>query len=433
MKVHESLFAVREHLVGTGWEETEVLYKRGRSRSLRITPEGEVAAFRQEEGWAVRAGERQRSFYYAASGLPRPDTVWPAADGAGLRLPSARPVPRWSPPSSLDAPLLSENEARGFFQAVGRELDTEVPGARLLSGHLEDGSSESQLLSSREVAAAVRHRAAWLRLTATGGGEDAVDLELAGREARQFSPAAVARRLADHLLIARKGAAPARDRGQFLLAPPVAIGLFAALSDLWVGDEAEENAAPYLDQRGRLGTRALTLIDDGRLAGGIFEAPVDGEGQPTREVTLVEEGAYRQPLLSWWQTPTEPARASGCVLRPGWRDLPRQGPTHLYLRPDGSTAVAALLGSLRRGYYLLALEGSVRRQADRFAAPVAGFAVDGGRPTGPIAGAWLTGTITALCNGLLGVARDLTFLPVGGGMVGSPTVLVHGVELRGRS
>ncbi|MEE8524690.1 MAG: metallopeptidase TldD-related protein [Thermoanaerobaculia bacterium] len=444
MKVHEALFAVREHLAGSGWEEIEVLYKRGRSRSLHVTAEAAVASFRQEEGWAVRAGERRRSFYFAASGLPRADTDWPAANGAGLRLPSARPVPSWSPPSSLDAPLLSENEARGFFEAVARELDAEVPGARLLSGHLEDGSSESQLLSSRDVASAVRHRAASLRITAAGdrvagppaAGDPAarrsVTLELCDRQARRFTPTAVARRLADHLLIARKGVAPTRDRGQFLLAPPVVVGLLAALSELWIGAGAKERIAPHLDQRGRLGTRALTLIDDGRLAGGTFEAPVDGEGQPTREVILVDQGAYRQPLLSWWQTAADPSRASGCVLRPGWRDLPRQGPTHLYLRPDGSTGVAALVSGLSRGYYLLALQGEVRRQADRFAAPVAGFAIDGGRPTGPIAGAWLTGTVSALLNGFLAVARDLTFSPVGGGLVGSPTALVRGVELRSR-
>jgi predicted Zn-dependent protease len=437
--MHEALFAVRESLAGSGWEEVEVLYKRGRSRTLYTTAEGEVASFRQEEGWAVRAGESRRSFYFAASGPPRADTAWPAANGAGLRLPSARPIPRWSPPSSLDAPLLSENEARGFFEAVARELDSEVPGARLLSGHVEDGSSESQLLSSRDVAAAVRHRAASLRVAASGdpgSGDPAarrgVTLELADREARRFTPTAVARRLADHLLIAQKGVAPTRDRGQFLLAPPVAVGLLAALADLWIGPGAEDRVVPHLDQRGRLGTRALTLIDDGRLAGGIFEAPVDGEGQPTREMTLVEEGAYRQPLLSWWQT-ADPSRVSGCVLRPGWRDLPRQGPTHLYVRPDETTGVASLLSGLSRGYYLLALEGEVRRQADRFAAPVAGFAIDAGRPTGPIAGAWLTGTVSALLHGIVAVARDLTFLPVGDGLVGSPSCFVRGVELRSGS
>ncbi len=435
MKVDESLFEVVDDLAGAGWEEVEAFSKRGRSRTLRYGPGGEVAAFRREQGWAVRAGDRRRSFYHAASGAPRPGGPWPEADGRGLRLPSARPIPRWSPPSSLDAPLVSENEAHGLFAAVARELASELPGARLIAGELEDGSSESQLLSSREVAAAVRHRGAYLRLEAVGpsvresAAGSGVTLVQVAREARRFTPTALARRLADRLLIAEKGVAPRRDRGEFLLAPPVAVGLLAALSPLWVGPGAERRAKAYLDRRGRLAAAAFTLIDDGRLAGGIAAAPVDGEGQPTREVVLVEEGGYRQPLLAWWQTAADPKRASGCVLRPGWRDLPRQSPTHLYLRPS-ATAVAALLGDLSRGYYLLDLDGEPRIDGDRFAAPVAGFAVERGAAIGSVAGAWLVGSIAAFLTGVVATGRDLTFLPCGSGLVGSPTVLVKGLELR---
>jgi predicted Zn-dependent protease len=436
VKVGEALFAVRDRLAGGGWEEVEVFHKRGRSRTLRYGPGGEVASFRQEEGWAVRAGDRHRSFFHAATGAPRPDVPWPEAGGGGLRLPSPRAIPRWSPPSSLDAPLVGESEAHGLFAAVGRELERELPGARLIAGELEDGSSESQLLSSREVAAAVRHRAAFLRLEAVGSGSGdgarrrSVALVQTVREARRFAPTSLARRLADRLLIAEQGSAPRRDRGEFLLAPPVAVGLLAALSELWIGPQAEDRAAALVDRRGRLASPAFTLIDDGRLAGGIFAAPVDGEGQPTREVVLVEEGGFRQPLLAWWQAPSDPQRASGCVLRPGWRDLPRQSPTHLYLRPEDSTSVASLVADLARGYYLLALDGEPRIDGDRFTAPVAGFAIDRGAATGSLTGAWLTGSIPALLTGVVAVARDLTFLPSASGLVGSPTVLVKGLELR---
>jgi PmbA protein len=434
VKVAEPLFAVLEELTRQGWEEVEVFHKRGRSRTVRYLHRAEATAFRQEEGWAVRAGDRRRSFLHAATGTPRPDAPWPDADGRGLRLPSARPIPAWTPPPSLDAPLLGESEALALFEVVARELDSELPGARLLGGHLDDGSSESQLLSSREVASVVRHRAAFLRLEAVGPtpGGKSVSFEVVGREARRFHPTTLARRLADRVAIAERGDAPARDRGEFLLAPPVAAGLMAALAGLWVGPEAEERTKALLDRGGRLGSDALTLIDDGRLPGGVFEAPADGEGQPTRAVTLVETGSFRQPLVAWWQSLENPRRGTGCALRPGWRDLPRPGPTHLYLDPDPGVGVAELLNGLSRGYYLLALDGPPRILDDhrRFAAPVAGFAIDGGRATGPVAGAWLVGSVSTFLRGILAAARDLTFLPAGGGLVGSPTIFVRGLELR---
>lgn len=418
------------------WREVEIYHKSGRSRSLRYSPRASFSTFHQEEGWAARVGDPRRSFFHSATGAPRPDTLWPEADGLGLRLPSAKLVPQWSPPVELDAPLIGENEAQAFFETLARELDTELPGARLMIGELDDGSSEAALLSSRQVSAHVRQRTATLYLEATGPTQrkKSVSLRLAAREARQFRPQILARRLADHLTILARGEAPRRDRGEILLAPEVMTHLLEALSGLWTGPDAVTRISPLVDRRGRVGSSALTLIDNGRLSGGILESPVDGEGQPTREIALFEQGLFRQPLLTWWQATPSNGRASGCSLRPGWRDLPRPGPTHLYLRCDPSVRVASLVEGLNRGYYLLDVEGGprVEESFERFAVPVRGFAIDGGKPTGSVSGAWLVGSVSSLLNGIMAVGRDLTFLPMRSGLFGSPTVLVKGLELRRR-
>ena len=435
MKVDEGIFEILATLDRQGWEEVEVFHKKGRSRTLAYTAYGDSSSLRQEEGWAMRAGDRRRSFFYAAAGAPRPDSAWPEADGYGLRLPSARPIPSWTAPSSLDVPLLGESEARGLFEGLARQLDNELPGARLLTGRLDDGSSESQLASSREIATRTRHRAASLLVEAVGPeGKRVATLEIAERDATRLSPTALASRLADLLLVAEKGSAPPRDRGDFLLAPAVSAALLAALRGLWMGPEATERVTALRGRRGRIGSRAFTLIEDGRLPGGILEAPVDGEGQPTREVVLVEEGDFRQPLLAWWQAVSDPKRASGCGSRPGWRDLPQPDATHLYLEPDPAIRAASLLEDLTRGYYLIAPSGAPRIEDGfrRFAIPVSGFDMAGGRPQGMVAGAWLVGSVATFLRGIVAKARDLSFTPIGSSMVGSPTLLVKGLELRQR-
>ena len=433
MSLGEGALEVHEALGRQGWPEVEVFHKRGRSRTLYLTPYGDATSLRQEEGWAVRAGDRRRSFFYAESGAPRPDAPWPEADGRGLRLPPARPVPSWTAPSSLDAPLLGESEARGLFTGLARALDDELPGARLLKGRLDDGSSESRLVSSRDVAVHVRQRAASVFLEAEApGGEYWTSLEVAERDARHLSPPALARRLADLLTVAEKGTSWPRDRGDFLLAPAVTASLLAAMRHLWLGPGAGEHISALRGRRGAIGSKALTLIDDGRLPGGVWETPVDGEGQPTREVVLIDEGMFRQPLIAWWQARSEPKRASGCVLRPGWRDLPRPGPSHLYLQPDRATRVASLLEGIARGYYLIGTSGTPRLEPgrDRFAMRVSGFAMSGGLARGAVAGAWLVGSVSAFLSGIVAKARDLSFTPIGRGMVGAPTLLVKGLELR---
>jgi hypothetical protein len=107
------------------------------------------------------------------------------------------------------------------------------------------------------------------------------------------------------------------------------------------------------------------------------------------------------------------------------------GPTHLYIRPQPQTSVAALLGAVARGYYLLDATGPGRFdcEGDRFSLPVCGFAVIGGRASAPVARAWLCGSLGGFLRGLEGVARDLVFLPLDG-LLGSPTLLVTGLEIR---
>ncbi|HTG31889.1 MAG TPA: metallopeptidase TldD-related protein [Thermoanaerobaculia bacterium] len=411
--------------------DAEVYVKRGRSRRLERTPVTETSSTSQERAWAVRAGNRRASFFAAATGDPSPAGPWPEpVTGHALELPEPEPVPAWTLPSDFDTPLTGEREGLKLLESLGRELEAELPKARLLRAVLEDGSSEAELANSRGLRALTRSRISTLYLEAAGPGSPAVtaSLYVAAREPRRFHPTALARRLADRLAVSAAGAPPARDSGDVLLAPGVAVRMVAGLLPLLVGPGP---GSRVIGARGRFASDRVTLIDNGRLAGGAFEAPVDGEGVPTREVVLVEEGVFRQPLLAWWQEGAAHGETSGCVRRSGWRDLPMPGPTHLYLKPEPKTPVAALLGAMLQGYYLIDATGPGRFDlaTDRFALPVCGFAVEAGRASAPVAKAWLCGGIGAFLKGIVGVGRDLTFHPLDG-MIGSPTLLATGLELR---
>jgi predicted Zn-dependent protease len=420
-------------LVRRGWPDAEALAKRGRSRRLELTAVTETSTFTQEHAWAVRAGHHRGAFFTAGTGEPRPDGPWPASSGRALRLPQPVPVPVWNEPSDFDAPLIGEREGLKLLEAIGKELATELPKARLLHAALEDGSSEGELANSRGLRAHTRSRIATLYLEAAGPGRPAptASLYLTAREARKFHPPALARRLADRLAVTAQGGPPQSETGEILLAPAVAARLLCGLLPLLAGPKATTAMGVLRDHRGRIGSPHLTLIDNGRLPGGAFEAAVDGEGMPTREVLLIDQGFFRQPLLTWWQAETTPGVPSGCTRRAGWRDLPAPGPTHLYLKPDPKTSVLALLGAVAQGYYLIDATGGARFDfaENTFALPVCGFAVESGRATAPITGAWLYGKISTFLQNIAGVGRDLAFHPLNG-MIGSPSLLVTGLEIR---
>ena len=429
--------AVLEALGRAGFEEAEVYLKRGRSRRVVHGPGVRAATFHEERGWAVRAATRRASMFASGTGSPTPDHPWPEPDGHPLRLPDpdvAGGGAPWNEPPDFESSLLGEGEALRLVEGVEERLAREVPGARLVAAVLEDGSSESEIANRRGVAARWRSRVALLHLEANRDGASAA-VDLAEREARRFNPRAVAQRLADRLTIAGAGAPaelPGRDRAPLILAPPLAARLLAALRPYLVGARAADRAAPLRDRRGRVASAAVTLIDDGRFPGGLLEAPVDGEGVPTREVVLVEAGVYRQPLLAWHEARPAEARASGCSRRASWRDLPAAGPTHLYLAPRRGAAVGDLLAEVARGYYLLDAAGpvSLDEETATLEVPVCGFTLQSGAAVAPVGSLVLSTGVGTLLHGVQAVARDLTFFPWDG-MIGSPTVLVTGVELRG--
>ena len=422
------LHSLRRWNLGDG----EVYLKNGRNRRLRRSLAGVEHQVVGEEGWAVRGGDRRASFFIAGTGQPEPEGPWPAPGGMPLQLPDPAPVLRWSEPKDLDAPLLTEIEAHTLLDAIVAALLEELPGARVDDAILEDGSSESTLVSSRGVRGHWRHRLAMLRLAASlpEAGVQAT-LEQAVRDAKRLQPRLLARALADRLAVRARGN-EAEEEGDLVLAPTVGARLLALLLPLLVGPEAIGRVAPLLDAEGRLGSPLLSIVDDGRLAGGLLACAVDGEGVPTRALPLVEAGVYRQPLLAWWQARGAGMPASGCSQRPSFRDPPRPGPSHLFVRPQEGVRPAALVGGLERGCYVLDVDGpgELDLAADRLRLPVCGFRIAGGAARGPFARSWLVGSVSGALRGVVGVARDLAFLPLLG-MIGSPTLRVTGLRLTG--
>lgn len=417
----------------------EVLLKKGRSRGCEIGPHGQVVSSSQEEGWAVRATNARASLASSGSGIPSPDIVWPEPDGQGLALPPAESVDEWQAPADLDSSLMSETESIGLLAGIERELLRELSGGRLLVGQLEEGTSETDIFSSSGIRASYRSRAASLYLQAVGPwpGSSSTSILLAEREMRRFQPLAVAKRLANRLLLQKDGTAPSRERGDLLIGPAVGVRLLVGLAPILIGSSAPKLAEAYRDRQGRIGSKCLTVIDNGRLPGGVLEAPVDGEGLPTREVVLIEKGDYRQALVGWELTKPRGGKGQGTGLvgnrrRESWRDLPKLGPSHLYLKPQPDISVASLLGSIARGHYVIEPVGAglFDFEADRFHLPVCGFEVQQGAATAPLSRVWIEGSIGSLLRGIQAVARDLCFEPIGG-MIGAPTILVSGLGLRG--
>jgi len=86
---------------------------------------------------------------------------------------------------------------------------------------------------------------------------------------------------------------------RIVLEPSVTVAFLAAISDLFSAVEVYKGLSLLKDKIGnRIGSECLTLIDDGRIYGGIGTSFCDDELVPTQRTVLVEDGILRSWLCN---------------------------------------------------------------------------------------------------------------------------------------
>jgi PmbA protein len=110
---------------------------------------------------------------------------------------------------------------------------------------------------------------------------------------------------------------------------------------------------------GRMGERIasdlVTVIDDGRLPGGLGSKPFDGEGLATRRNVLVQKGRLESWILDHYSARKLGLASTGSASR-GTGSAPRAGTTNLWLEP-GEKSLAELIAELDRGLLVTELIG----------------------------------------------------------------------------
>jgi PmbA protein len=110
---------------------------------------------------------------------------------------------------------------------------------------------------------------------------------------------------------------------------------------------------------GRLGERIaselVSVVDDGRLPGGLGSRPFDGEGLPTRRNVLLERGRLASWLLDAYSARKLGLASTGNASRSAG-SAPGVSSTNLWLEP-GTQAPEEILGSTERGFLVTSLFG----------------------------------------------------------------------------
>jgi PmbA protein len=154
----------------------------------------------------------------------------------------------------------------------------------------------------------------------------------------------------------------------------------------------------------RVGNERVTIVDDGRLRGGLGSAPFDGEGVPTRETVAIRAGVLETYLSdTYWGrrlgiASTGNASGGGAVAA-----------NNLYLLP-GTGTLDDLVASTERGVLVLDTIGFATEYASgTYSRGARGIYVEDGKPQYAIDEFTIASTFQQMLESVDGIAGDLRF------------------------
>ncbi|MDB5028504.1 MAG: pmbA, partial [Candidatus Eremiobacteraeota bacterium] len=171
----------------------------------------------------------------------------------------------------------------------------------------------------------------------------------------------------------------------------------------------------------RIGNERVTIVDDGRLRGGLGSSPFDGEGTPTRETVVVREGILQTYLSDvYW------GRRLG-IASTGNASGGGVGANNLFLAPGAGT-LDELVAATERGVLVLDTIGFATEHASgTYSRGARGIYIEDGSPRYAIEEFTIASSFGEMLQGIDRVAGDLRF----DGTVVSPSFRVAEMTISG--
>ncbi len=213
-----------------------------------------------------------------------------------------------------------------------------------------------------------------------------------------------------------------------ILHPSVAVDFLDILSGS-LSSESVQKQRSFLT--GKVGQNIVSglvdIIDDGTLPWGTGTKPVDDEGVPTMNKTLISEGILKGYIYNTYTAKKGGGTSTGNAVRGGFKSLPGVGVTNFFIKPSGSGSCKDLVSSLPKGILILGAMGvhTANPISGDFSVGISGLWIENGEPAYPIKEAVLSGNILDMFKKVEAVGSDLVFY----GNTGSPSLLTGDMDV----
>ncbi|HTW35924.1 MAG TPA: TldD/PmbA family protein [Rhizomicrobium sp.] len=169
----------------------------------------------------------------------------------------------------------------------------------------------------------------------------------------------------------------------------------------------------------------ITIIDDPHRLRGLRSKPFDGEGVRNHRTALIQGGVLKTWLLDCASAKQLGLQTTGHAAR-GTGGPPSPSTTNLYMEP-GKVEPRVLMEDIREGFYVTDLMGmGVNGVTGDYSRGAAGFFIENGRISYPVAGVTIAGNLKDMFRHLV-PANDLVFRYG----TNAPTLRVEGMTIAG--
>ena len=169
----------------------------------------------------------------------------------------------------------------------------------------------------------------------------------------------------------------------------------------------------------------IQIIDDPLIKRGLGSRPFDGEGLPTKKLSLIENGKLRSWLLDI-RTASELGLKSTASASRSLASPPSPSSSNLYMTAGVETP-ETLIKSVKSGLYLTEAFGmGVDIVAGEYSQGAGGFWIENGEITHPVSEITIAGKLLDMFANVT-AANDLNFYD----SVNAPTIMIDGMTIAG--
>lgn len=214
--------------------------------------------------------------------------------------------------------------------------------------------------------------------------------------------------------------------------PFAASGLINAFASALTAEAMQRNRSFLKGKMGQdVASDVVSILDNGRLLGGLASRPFDDEGIPTRATRLVDEGVLQAVLHDSYTAAQDGTNSTGNATRMSHRSAPTLASSNFYLQP-GNISRDELIADVEKGLYVINTMNNhaINPVSGNYSVSAQGFWIENGKITKPVNGVTIALPLDQILKNVKAVANDLTFSPMGS-IMGAPTFRVDGVMIGG--